>query len=96
MYQARRYGTDHYKRCQGINDLTEIWETSDSECNVMIETVSSKVYEKIDLTLHNSRVFSFVPNPKPFSPIFVFSIRRPEANALIKTRLKLRPSDSTL
>jgi pre-mRNA-processing factor 8 len=40
-----------FKRCQGINDLTEIWETSDNECYVMMETVFSKVYEKIDLTL---------------------------------------------
>ena len=42
-----------YKWCQGINNLTDIWETSDGECNVMMETVLSKVYEKIDLTLLN-------------------------------------------
>ena len=42
-----------YKWCQGINNLTDIWETSDGECNVMMETVFSKVYEKIDLTLLN-------------------------------------------
>ncbi len=42
-----------YKWCQGINNLTEIWETSEGECNVMMETVFSKVYEKIDLTLLN-------------------------------------------
>ena len=39
--------------CQGINNLTDIWETSDGECNVLMETVLSKVYEKIDLTLLN-------------------------------------------
>ncbi|TFK77828.1 hypothetical protein K466DRAFT_607647, partial [Polyporus arcularius HHB13444] len=33
-----------YKWCQGINNLTDIWETSEGECNV---------YEKIDLTLLN-------------------------------------------
>jgi pre-mRNA-processing factor 8 len=33
--------------------LTDIWETADGECNVMIETVFSKVYEKVDLTLLN-------------------------------------------
>ena len=42
-----------YKWCQGINNLTDIWETADGECNVMIETVFSKVYEKVDLTLLN-------------------------------------------
>lgn len=42
-----------YKWCQGINNLTDIWETSDGECNVLMETVFSKVYEKIDLTLLN-------------------------------------------
>ena len=42
-----------YKWCQGINNLTDIWETSEGECNVMMETVLSKVYEKIDLTLLN-------------------------------------------
>jgi pre-mRNA-processing factor 8 len=39
--------------CQGINNLTDIWETSEGECNVLMETVLSKVYEKIDLTLLN-------------------------------------------
>lgn len=42
-----------YKWAQGINNLTNVWETVDGECNVMIETQLSKVYEKIDLTLLN-------------------------------------------
>ena len=42
-----------YKWAQGINNLTKVWETADGECNVMIETQLSKVYEKIDLTLLN-------------------------------------------
>ncbi|KAK4686129.1 pre-mRNA-processing factor 8, partial [Tremellales sp. Uapishka_1] len=42
-----------YKWCQGINNLTDIWETSDGECVVLMETVLSRVYEKIDLTLLN-------------------------------------------
>ena len=42
-----------FKWCQGINNLTDIWETSEGECVVMMETVLSKVYEKIDLTLLN-------------------------------------------
>ncbi|KAF1955064.1 PROCN-domain-containing protein [Byssothecium circinans] len=42
-----------YKWAQGINNLDEVWEYQDGECNVMIETQLSKVYEKIDLTLLN-------------------------------------------
>nr|KMM70064.1 pre-mRNA processing splicing factor 8 [Coccidioides posadasii RMSCC 3488] len=42
-----------YKWAQGINNLSNVWETADGECNVMIETELSKVYEKIDLTLLN-------------------------------------------
>ncbi|KAG1808408.1 NUC071 domain-containing protein [Suillus subaureus] len=42
-----------YKWCQGINNLTDIWEMSEGECNVMMETIFSKVYEKINLTLLN-------------------------------------------
>lgn len=42
-----------YKRCQGINNLKEVWETSDGECNVLMETQLEKLYEKIDLTLLN-------------------------------------------
>ena len=42
-----------YKWAQGINNLSRVWETAEGECNVMIETQLSKVYEKIDLTLLN-------------------------------------------
>jgi pre-mRNA-processing factor 8 len=42
-----------YKWAQGINNLSNVWETADGGCNVMIETQLSKVYEKIDLTLLN-------------------------------------------
>lgn len=42
-----------YKWAQGINNLEKVWETADGECNVMIETQLSKVYEKIELTLLN-------------------------------------------
>ncbi|KAG5918343.1 Pre-mRNA-splicing factor spp42 [Claviceps capensis] len=43
-----------YKWAQGINNLNSVWETSDGECNVMVETELSKVYEKMELTLLNS------------------------------------------
>ncbi|KAL2919271.1 pre-mRNA-splicing factor 8 [Polyrhizophydium stewartii] len=42
-----------YKWCQGINNLSDVWETADGQCNVLLETRLSKVYEKIDLTLLN-------------------------------------------
>ncbi|KAI9750840.1 MAG: Pre-mRNA-processing-splicing factor 8 [Chaenotheca gracillima] len=42
-----------YKWAQGINNLSNVWESADGECNVMIETQLSKVYEKVDLTLLN-------------------------------------------
>jgi pre-mRNA-processing factor 8 len=42
-----------YKWCQGVNNLTDFWVTSNGECNVMMETQLHKVYEKIDLTLLN-------------------------------------------
>lgn len=42
-----------YKWCQGINNLTDIWDTSDNECVVMLETKFHQVYDKIDLTLLN-------------------------------------------
>ncbi|KAI8932546.1 Pre-mRNA-processing-splicing factor 8 [Plenodomus lindquistii] len=42
-----------YKWAQGINNLDKVWESDNGECNVMIETQLSKVYEKIDLTMLN-------------------------------------------
>ncbi|PYI01054.1 PROCN-domain-containing protein [Aspergillus sclerotiicarbonarius CBS 121057] len=42
-----------YKWAQGINNLSNVWETAEGETNVMIETELSKVYEKMDLTLLN-------------------------------------------
>ncbi|KAI5457828.1 putative pre-mRNA processing splicing factor [Mariannaea sp. PMI_226] len=43
-----------YKWAQGINNLSGVWETENGECNVLIETELSKVYEKMELTLLNS------------------------------------------
>ena len=42
-----------YKWAQGINNLDQVWEHEDGQCNVLIETQLSKVYEKIDLTMLN-------------------------------------------
>jgi len=37
----------------GINNLHDVWDTSEGECNVMLESRFEKLYEKIDLTLLN-------------------------------------------
>jgi len=37
----------------GINNLQEVWETAEGECNVMMESQFDKLCEKIDLTLFN-------------------------------------------
>ncbi|SPO35462.1 related to splicing factor PRP8 (U5 snRNP) [Pseudozyma flocculosa] len=42
-----------YKWCNGINNLDGVWDTSEGQCNVLMETTLSRVYEKIDLTLLN-------------------------------------------
>ena len=42
-----------YKWCQGINNLADVWDTTNDECLVLMETKFSKVFEKIDLTLLN-------------------------------------------
>lgn len=42
-----------YKWCNGINNLTDIWDTSKGECVVMLQTTLEKVHEKIDLVLLN-------------------------------------------
>ncbi|MEW5319339.1 MAG: hypothetical protein WDW38_010498 [Sanguina aurantia] len=42
-----------YKWCQGINNLHNVWETSNGECVVMMQAEFEKMYEKVDLTLMN-------------------------------------------
>lgn len=42
-----------YKWCQGINNLQDVWEVGEGECNVLLESRFEKLYEKIDLTLLN-------------------------------------------
>jgi len=44
---------DIIRWCQGINNLTGVWETSEGECGVMMDVTLNKVYEKMDLTLLN-------------------------------------------
>lgn len=39
--------------CAGINNLQDVWESAEGECNVMMESFFDKMYEKIDLTLFN-------------------------------------------
>ena len=42
-----------YKFCQGINNLHDIWDCSQDQCNVLLESKFCKLYEKVDLTLLN-------------------------------------------
>lgn len=42
-----------YKWCQGINNLHDIWDTTEGECVVMMQSTLEKMYEKVDLTLLN-------------------------------------------
>ena len=42
-----------YKWCQAINNLTDVWDTAEGECVVMMQTELEKMAEKIDLTLLN-------------------------------------------
>lgn len=51
-----------YKWSQGINNLTDVWNTSGGECNVLLETKLSKVSEKIDFTLLN-RLLRLIVDP---------------------------------
>lgn len=37
----------------GLNNLQDVWEAGEGECNVMLEARFEKLYEKIDLTLLN-------------------------------------------
>lgn len=37
----------------GINNLQDVWDVGEGECNVMMESSFDKLYEKIDLTLLN-------------------------------------------
>ena len=37
-----------YKWCLGINNLTDIWDTSNGDCVVCVETQFTKMYEKAD------------------------------------------------
>ncbi|OAO99508.1 hypothetical protein AXX17_AT4G44100 [Arabidopsis thaliana] len=52
-----------YKWCQGINNLQGIWDTSDGQCVVMLQTKFEKLFEKIDLTVLNS-LLRLVLDPK--------------------------------
>ena len=42
-----------YKFCQGINNLYDVWNCEEGQCNVLLETKFDKIYEKMDLTLLN-------------------------------------------
>ncbi len=37
----------------GVNNLQDVWDVNEGECNVLLESRFEKIYEKIDLTLLN-------------------------------------------
>ena len=41
-------------RCQGINNLADIWETSNGECVVMLQSELEKMFEKVGFRSHNA------------------------------------------
>jgi hypothetical protein len=43
-----------YKWCQGINNLSDIWDTANGECVVVLQTTLEKIYEKVQsIDCHN-------------------------------------------
>jgi len=42
-----------YKWCQAVNNVTDIWESTEGQCAVLMETRFHKLFDKIDLTLLN-------------------------------------------
>ncbi|CAD7933629.1 unnamed protein product, partial [Amoebophrya sp. A25] len=42
-----------YKWCQGINNLSEVWETSQGQCMVLMQSKFEQVAMKVDITLLN-------------------------------------------
>ena len=42
-----------YKLCQGINNLTDVWDVSENQCVVLMQTKFEKLYDKLDLTFLN-------------------------------------------
>uniref|UniRef100_A0A1I8G2Y6 JAB_MPN domain-containing protein n=1 Tax=Macrostomum lignano TaxID=282301 RepID=A0A1I8G2Y6_9PLAT len=42
-----------YKWCQGLNNLSQVWDCDEGECGVMMQTTLEKMHEKIDLTVLN-------------------------------------------
>ncbi|KAK2962369.1 putative Pre-mRNA-processing-splicing factor 8 [Blattamonas nauphoetae] len=43
-----------YKWCEGINNLENVWDTSNGECVVCVESEFQDMYEKVDLTMLRS------------------------------------------
>ncbi len=49
-----------YKWCQGINNLTDVWDTANGECVVVMQSQLEKVYEKVRPCMSGSEQ---CPNP---------------------------------
>ncbi|GAV48190.1 hypothetical protein ZYGR_0I04870 [Zygosaccharomyces rouxii] len=51
-----------YKWCQGVNNLSEVWDVSKGQSTVMMETKLEEMAEKIDFTLLN-RLLRLIVDP---------------------------------
>lgn len=51
-----------HKWCQGINNLSNVWEHEDGQCSVMMTAKLERIWEKIDLTLLN-RLLRLIMDP---------------------------------
>lgn len=53
MFDSRfEYSLSHplfFRWCQGINNLTNVWDTSNGECVVILQTELEKMFEKVHL-----------------------------------------------
>ena len=38
-------------RCQGINNLSDVWDTSNGECVVVMQSEVEKMFEKVGWTI---------------------------------------------
>ena len=47
-----------YKWCQGINNLTDVWDTANGECVVVMQSQLEKVYEKVRLCISGYEQYS--------------------------------------
>jgi hypothetical protein len=58
-------------RCQGINNLTDIWDTSNGECVVMMQSELEKMFEKVGQQFKSRHAVFFPSRACVQGPCFV-------------------------